>query len=86
MKLFLLAAVCSIALAGCGLSGLPGITKPILKHKSALVHHHKRVHVLSAALCGFHAYRAYRDAHHGKVAFTAFQAWRTVHNCRRVIR
>jgi hypothetical protein len=41
---------------------------------------------VSGALCAWHAWRFYEDARHGHAAYSAFEAWRAVHNCKRAKR
>ena len=38
-----------------------------------------------AAACGYHVWRLHHDIHTHHHLFAAFQAWRSVHNCARVL-
>lgn len=75
MKRWLLLLFLTATVAGCGGS--------VARH---IVHHHHHHRALSAALCGFHAWRLAHDVNHGHLGWGAFQAWRTAHHCRRAVR
>lgn len=70
--------------AGCGLSNplSAGIKK--YEHDGARVTRH--VSVLHAGLCAFHGWRLVTDLQRKHPAWTAYQAWRAAHACRRVRR
>jgi hypothetical protein len=73
--------VTALAVPGCGAGNFLNVPPAGRQSRTARTHR-----LMSSALCGWHAWRFYEDARHGHAAYAAFQAWRTVHNCRRALR
>jgi len=73
-----------LGVSACGhavLSSGLGVAHRHVTHSHGIVRHT----ATHAAWCAYHLYRLQRDVSHHKLAWSAFQAWRSAHHCTRVI-